>query len=774
MMSTDTIPAEESWVPRSRALYRERLDALHVNTDRLFAGLMVVQFFFGLVVAQVISPRTWSGSSSAPHLHVFLAIFLGGAISGLPIFLALERPGTALTRHVIAVSQALWSALLIHLTGGRIETHFHVFGSLAFLSFYRDPMVLLSATGVVAADHLLRGIYLPESVYGVLAASNWRWVEHAAWVVFEVVILVPACIRGKRELREMCMQQAKIEGTAEVVERQVVERTLELKVARDQALEAARLKAEFLANMSHEIRTPMNGVLGFVELLEKTELDEEQHSFVETVRSSGELLLKVLNDILDYSKIESGRFDLEAIPFELRGEIDAVVDLIAPQAEKKGLEFLYALRPQGLIWLRGDPMRLRQVLVNIAGNAAKFTERGEVSLRAEVLPVGDERAQVTIEIRDTGIGIAPEKVTQLFQPFVQADGSTTRRFGGTGLGLAISRRLVNLMGGTIDAESQLGKGTTFRLELPFLRASAPAEEQQPRVALEGLSVLVVDDNAHNRVLLEEFLLDLGCRPVAVDGCRDALEALSAAHQANRPFQVALIDFQMPAMDGMELAREIKKRPEGRELRMVLLSSVTLLSGRDILKSGYEFYLTKPIKQSDLMAVMAKLAAGQRGPEAEPPLPSRRRVGRTETPSNVPPQRILVVEDNQVNQRLVSIMLRRAGHTVDVASNGREAVRAVRAAPYDLVLMDAQMPEMDGYEATVEVRRLEGEDEHVPIIALTAHVMEGDREKCLAAGMDDYLTKPIGQSELLNAVARWARIETDSAVAADTPAHPGGS
>jgi len=757
--------AEAATSQRAQALYAERLHGLRAHTDRMFAVLMLVQFVGGLLAALVISPRTWEGSQSAPHLHLYLALFLGGAISAPPVVLALTRPGSALTRHVIAVAQTLWSALLIHLTGGRIETHFHVFGSLAFLSFYRDPSVLLSATGVVAADHLLRGLYFPQSVYGVLAAGSWRWLEHAAWVIFEDVILLHTCLRGRRELLEMSAQQAQVEGTAELVERQVVERTRELKVARDQALEAVRMKSEFLANMSHEIRTPMNGVLGFVELLDKTELDEEQRSFVEVVRSSGELLLGVLNDILDYSKIESGRFDLEDVPFDLRREVDTVVDLLAPQAEKKSLEFLYSLRPPGSCWLRGDAMRLRQVLMNIAGNALKFTEHGEVVLRAAVVAGADGAESLTarFEVRDTGIGIAPEKLARLFQPFVQADGSTTRRFGGTGLGLAISRRLVSLMGGTIEVESQPGRGTTFRIAVPFQRASSMTVDPRRGLELDGLAVLIVDDNANNRVLLQEFLLDLRCRPVAVSGATQALEALAAARANGRPFQVALIDYQMPEMDGLELARAIRARTEDAELRMVLLTSVTLLSGKDIRQSGFEAYLTKPIKQALLLETLAKLVAPSAGgAESAAALPALRRAPRAEPASPLPTQRILLVEDNRVNQRLVTLMLERAGHLVDVADDGGAALSALESRRYDMILMDAQMPRMDGYEASRRIRSAERPGEHVPIIALTARAMEGDREKCLEAGMDAYLTKPIAQADLLAAIERWARLEAGDA------------
>jgi len=762
------VPLEtEAWLRRSVGLYEKRLDDLHANTDRLFAGLMVFQFIGGIVAALTISPLTWAGSASSPHFHVYLAVFLGGAISALPIFMAWRRPGSKLTRHVIAVGQTLWSALLIHLSGGRIETHFHVFGSLAFLSFYRDPFVLLTATVVVAADHLIRGFYFPASVYGVLSAGNWRWVEHAAWVLFEDVFLLRSCLRGRRELREMCAQQARAEGTAETVERQVVERTSELKVARDQALEAVRMKSEFLANMSHEIRTPMNGVLGFVELLEKTNLDGEQRSFMETVRSSGELLLSVLNDILDFSKIEAGRFDLEVLPFDLRREVDTVIDLLAPQAEKKGIEFLYAVRPNGPIWLRGDAMRLRQVLMNIAGNAVKFTERGEISLRADVTQGADERVEVKLEIRDTGIGIPPEKVAQLFQPFMQADGSTTRRFGGTGLGLVISRRLIHLMGGTVEVESALGKGTTFRISVAFARADVPAADPRLGLELKDLAVLVVDDNANNRVLLQEFLLDLGCRPTAVDGGRKALEALSAARAAKRPFELALLDYQMPLMDGLELARAIRAQPEHDGLRLVLLTSVSLLSNQDIKQSGFEAYLTKPIKQSLLLETLNQLvdpSAGGAKPAA--PLPAhppggRSSDGRGELAEGAARRRVLLVEDNRVNQRLVTVMLERAGQSVDFARDGREAVAAATSVRYDLILMDAQMPEMDGYEATLAIRQAERPGEHVPIIALTARAMEGDRERCLAAGMDDYLTKPITQRELLRAVQRWARRDPEA-------------
>jgi two-component system sensor histidine kinase/response regulator len=875
---------------RKEEYFTRQQQSIYRRADSLFAYLLILQWLAAIAMSIWIAPRAWIGTTSQIHPHVWAAVFLGGIICSFPLLLIWKRPGLPLTRHSVAIAQMFTSALFVHLTGGRIETHFHVFGSLAFLAFYRDWRVLLTGSVVVAADHLLRGVFWPDSVFGVHAPDLARALEHVGWVAFIDLFLFLSIRESLREMRHVAANQAELETLNAFVESKVSLRTAELAAseekfrqlcaaapigiyqtdsaghclyvnqrwteisglsaekslgdgwiealypddrqsvrqewaiaarsgvdfereyrvllptqelrwvstrakalrtapseytghvvttediterkraeaelaqARDAALESARLKSDFLAHMSHEIRTPMNAVLGMTELLLDTDLTSEQREFGRAVRDSAETLLVILNDILDFSKIEAGKLSLEEEDFDLREVIEDTLELLAESAHSKGLELAGLLQPNTPTRLRGDSGRIRQVLTNLLGNAIKFTKSGEVVVYVSEERRDSQHLTMRFEVLDTGIGIAADAQAQLFQAFAQAEGPSSRQYGGTGLGLAICQRLVELMKGEIGIESELSRGSLFWFTAQLKHPVASISLKQRRADfLRDIKVLVVDDNRTNGRILHYQLAALNMDDDYASSAAEALQMLRAAAAVGAPYHLVILDMQMPTMDGLALARVMQSDPTLSSTRKVMLTSLGLRPQNHVMQdAGISACLFKPVKEARLYDCLTRIM----GEASLPPAGGRAHgyIGIA-PPSLVMvhgPLRILLAEDNPVHQKLVLLQLGKLGYRADIAVNGSEVLRASEQTPYDVILMDCHMPEMGGYEAAGMIRERESTSNgqaklRTHIVALTADAMEGDREKCLAAGMDDYLSKPTRIDDLSGALARSRKI-----------------
>ncbi len=760
----------------------------------VFRHLALTELLFMMVLlAGLVAAGATTLAADAIAFHAYIACML------LPLEFALIRHGHSSVHTGAAVIVPVFGVVVLQIQRvarrellGRLEAQWEAATQRAFLSALLDSCPIAIATvdrrgTVLGINPAFETLFGYRSIEGVGRPLNDLIVpeaELAAAAQLDVLVRSggPVVTEVERRRHDGTMVTVRVSaaeagGAAsgvqfvlydDVTATRNAEREVRatLEDARGAAEAAAKAKSDFLANMSHEIRTPMNGVLGMTGILLDSPLNPEQKEFAETIKQSGEALLAIINDILDFSKIEAGKLAIEPHPFDLRVAIDEVVDLLAARAEERQIALAFRYQPDLPTRFIADAGRIRQIVINLTGNAIKFTHHGHVLIDVSAVSREDDRTMVRIAIEDTGIGLSAEAQGRLFQKFSQADGSTTRKYGGTGLGLVITRQLAELMQGAVGIESELNRGSTFWVDLLL-----PHDQGEPLVLLQstslaGVRVLVVDDTEVNRRIMTEQLTHWAMRPTGVSTGADGLRRLDEARNAADPFQVVIVDYLMPGMDGEAFGRAVRVRPEFAEIRLIVTTSSGQRGEGDRFRNaGFDGYFVRPVRQSSLRAALSAVLSASNTPrpfvtrhslaEAKAVLPAsgsglQGRIGDAPFAST----RVLLAEDNLVNQKVAVRMLERLGCRVDIAANGQEALAMSAQFRYDLIFMDCQMPELDGYEAATAIRQREGAGRHTPIVAMTANAMAGDREKCLAAGMDDYLPKPVKPEELAHKLREW--------------------